>query len=205
MTGMPSSAAATGLVDRVASVESLPTKLLEHQAYLTKVEEQKGADGAREDVRGSLSAITAVLRRRLKHDFSGYKQNTLIRRIQRRMQVLQIESVTAYAEHLRKEPSEGDALFRELLIGVTQFFRDEDAFDSLKANFLPSLFTGRDADDPIRVWVAGCATGEEAYSIAIMLQGTPRLPSTRGCCHHFRHRYRSAGRRVRPRRAVPPN
>lgn len=170
MTGMPSSAAATGLVDRVASVESLPTKLLEHQAYLTKVEEQKGADGAREDVRGSLSAITAVLRRRLKHDFSGYKQNTLIRRIQRRMQVLQIESVTAYAEHLRKEPSEGDALFRELLIGVTQFFRDEDAFDSLKANFLPSLFTGRDADDPIRVWVAGCATGEEAYSIAIMLQ-----------------------------------
>lgn len=81
MMGMPSSAAATGLVDHVASVESLPKKLLEHQAYLTKVEEQKGVDRAREDIRESLTAITAVLRRRLKHDFSGYKQNTLIRRI----------------------------------------------------------------------------------------------------------------------------
>src|SRR5579871_5121843 len=170
MTGMPSSAAATGLVDRVASVESLPAKPLEHQAYLAKVEEQKGADGAREDIRESLAAITTVLRRRLKHDFSGYKQNTLIRRIQRRMQVLQIEAVGAYAEYLRQEPSEGDALFRELLIGVTRFFRDEDAFEALRANFLPSLFAAREADDPIRVWVAGCATGEEAYSIAILLQ-----------------------------------
>ncbi|MDI3561969.1 chemotaxis protein CheB [Bradyrhizobium sp. Arg816] len=170
MTGMPSSAAATGLVDRVASVESLPTKLLEHQAHLAKVEEQKGADGAREDIRESLTAITALLRKRLKHDFSGYKQNTLIRRIQRRMQVLQIEAVPAYAEHLRREPSEGDALFRELLIGVTQFFRDEEPFEALKANMLPSLLAARDADDPIRVWVAGCATGEEVYSIAILLQ-----------------------------------
>jgi two-component system, chemotaxis family, CheB/CheR fusion protein len=170
MTGMPSSAAATGLVDRVASVESLPARLLEHQAHLAKVEEAKGADGAREDVRDSLTAITAVLRKRLKHDFSGYKQNTLIRRVQRRMQVLQIEAVAAYAEHLRREPSEGDALFRELLIGVTQFFRDEEAFEALKAAFRPSLFSARDADDPIRVWVAGCATGEEVYSLAILLQ-----------------------------------
>ncbi|WP_420964997.1 CheR family methyltransferase [Bradyrhizobium sp. B120] len=170
MMGMPSSAAATGLVDCVASVESLPAKVLEHQAYLAKVEEQKGADGAREDIRESLTTITALLRKRLKHDFSGYKQNTLIRRIQRRMQILQIEAVPAYAEHLRREPSEGDALFRELLIGVTQFFRDEEPFEALKANFLPSLLAARDADDPIRVWVAGCATGEEVYSLAVLLQ-----------------------------------
>jgi two-component system CheB/CheR fusion protein len=170
MTGMPSSAAATGLVDRIASVETLPSILVEHQAYLAKVEEQKDTDGAREDVRQSLATITAVLRKRLKHDFSGYKQNTLIRRIQRRMHVLQIEAVAAYAEHLRREPSEGDALFRELLIGVTQFFRDEDAFAALAVNFLPSLFAARETDDPIRVWVAGCATGEEAYSIAVLLQ-----------------------------------
>ena len=170
MMGMPSSAAATGLVDRVAAVESLPAKLLEHQAYLAKVEEQKDTDGAREDVRDSLSAITTLLRKRLKHDFSGYKQNTMIRRIQRRMQVLQIEAVPAYAQHLRAEPSEGDALFRELLIGVTQFFRDGEAFEALRANFLPSLFAAREADDPIRIWVAGCATGEEVYSIAILLQ-----------------------------------
>jgi two-component system, chemotaxis family, CheB/CheR fusion protein len=121
-------------------------------------------------VRESLSLITALLRKRLKHDFSGYKQNTLIRRIQRRMQVLQIEAVSAYSEYLRAEPSEGDALFRELLIGVTQFFRDGEAFEALRANVLPSLFAVREADDPIRVWVAGCATGEEVYSIAILLQ-----------------------------------
>jgi two-component system CheB/CheR fusion protein len=170
MNGMPRSAVATGLVDHVTSVENLPAKLLEHQAHLTKVEERKDTDGARKDVRESLAAITAVLRKRLKHDFSGYKPNTMIRRIQRRMQVLQIEAVPAYAEHLRREPSEGDALFRELLIGVTQFFRDEDAFEALRANFLPSLLAAREADDPIRVWVAGCATGEEVYSIAILLQ-----------------------------------
>jgi two-component system CheB/CheR fusion protein len=170
MIGMPRSAAATGLVDHVASVENLPAKLLEHQVYLSKVEERKGNDGAREDVQESLAAITAVLRKRLKHDFSGYKRNTMIRRIQRRMQVLQIEAVPAYAEHLRREPSEGDALFRELLIGVTQFFHDEDAFEALRVTFLPPLLSAREPDDPIRVWVAGCATGEEVYSIAILLQ-----------------------------------
>jgi two-component system, chemotaxis family, CheB/CheR fusion protein len=117
MTGMPRNAAATGLVDHVTSVENLPAKLLEHQAYLAKVEERKGTDGAREDIKENLAAITGVLRKRLKHDFSGYKPNTMIRRIQRRMQVLQIEAVPAYAEHLRREPAESDALFRELLIG----------------------------------------------------------------------------------------
>jgi two-component system, chemotaxis family, CheB/CheR fusion protein len=169
MTGMPRNAAATGLVDHVTSVENLPAKLLEHQAYLAKVEERKGTDGAREDIKENLAAITGVLRKRLKHDFSGYKPNTMIRRIQRRMQVLQIEAVPAYAEHLRREPAESDALFRELLIGVTQFFRDEDAFEALKASFLPALLAAR-GDDPIRIWVAGCATGEEVYSIAILFQ-----------------------------------
>ncbi|MEO6381608.1 MAG: CheR family methyltransferase [Nitrobacter sp.] len=170
MSGMPQSATATGLVDCVASVEDLPGKLLEHQAHLAKVEAQKDEDGVREDVRENLAVITALLRKRLKHDFSGYKQNTLIRRIQRRMQVLQIEAVSAYAEHLRRDPSEGDALFRELLIGVTQFFRDEDAFEALKIAILPALFAVRPADDPVRVWIAGCATGEEVYSIAILLR-----------------------------------
>jgi two-component system, chemotaxis family, CheB/CheR fusion protein len=170
MTGMPRSAAATGLVDQVISVEKLPAKLLEHQAHLANVEERKGTDGAREDIKESLSAIAALLRKRLKHDFSGYKPNTMIRRIQRRMQVLQIEAVSGYVEHLRREPSEGDALFRELLIGVTQFFRDEEAFEALRANFLPSLLAARETDDPIRLWVAGCATGEEVFSIAILLQ-----------------------------------
>jgi len=170
MSGMPQSAASTGLVDVVESVEGLPAKLLEHQEHLARVENQKDADGVREDVKESLTAIIVLLRKRLKHDFSGYKQNTMIRRIQRRMQVLRIEAVSDYAEHLRREPSEGDALFRELLIGVTQFFRDEDAFETLKTEILPPLLATRAADDPIRVWVAGCATGEEVYSIAIVLE-----------------------------------
>lgn len=170
MSGMPQSAAATGLVDCVAPVERLPSKIIEHQAHLTKVEEQKDAAGLRDDVKEGLPAITSQLRKRLKHDFSGYKPNTLIRRIQRRMQVLQIESVAAYVEHLRQEPAEGDALFRELLIGVTQFFRDEDAFDALRTKILPALFAAKHPDEPIRVWVAGCATGEEVFSIAIVLK-----------------------------------
>ena len=170
MSGMPRSAAATGLVDCVAAVENLPAKLLEHQALLTKVEEQKDSEGVREDVKESLATITSLLRKRLKHDFSGYKQNTVIRRIQRRMQVLQIEAVPAYVEHLRREPPEGDALFRELLIGVTQFFRDESAFEALKTTILPSFLAAKQPDDAIRVWVAGCATGEEVYSIAIVLK-----------------------------------
>ncbi len=170
MSGMPQSAAATGLVDCVVPVEKLPSKVIEHQAHLTKVEEQKDAAGLRDDVEESLPAITSQLRKRLKHDFSGYKPNTLIRRIQRRMQVLQIESVSAYVEHLRQEPAEGDALFRELLIGVTQFFRDEDAFDALRTKILPALFAAKQPDDPIRVWAAGCSTGEEVFSIAIVLK-----------------------------------
>jgi two-component system, chemotaxis family, CheB/CheR fusion protein len=86
------------------------------------------------------------------------------------MQVLQIEAVPAYVEHLGREPPEGDALFRELLIGVTQFFRDESAFEALKTTILPSLLAAKQPDDAIRGWVAGCATGEEVYSIAIVLK-----------------------------------
>ncbi|ABE65171.1 MCP methyltransferase, CheR-type (plasmid) [Nitrobacter hamburgensis X14] len=170
MSGMPRSAVATGLVDCVAPVKNLPAKRLEHQAHLTKVEEQKDSEGVRDDVRESLTTITSLLRKRLKHDFSGYKQNTIIRRVQRRMQVLQIEAVPAYVERLRREPPEADALFRELLIGVTQFFRDESAFEALKTAILPSLLAAKQPDDTIRVWVAGCATGEEVYSIAIVLK-----------------------------------
>lgn len=170
MTGMPSSAAATGLVDRVASVESLPAKLLEHQAYLTKVEEQKGTDGARENIRESLTAITAVLRRRLKHDFSRYK-----------------------TEHPDPADSATDAgapnRGRPDLCGVSPartvgrrrtvpriVYRSDAVFPRRRGvrgakGELPAVVVrGEGGDDPIRVWVAGCASGEEAYSIAILLQ-----------------------------------
>jgi len=169
MRGMPHSAVATGLVDIVAPVETMPAKLIQHQRYLTGVADQKDSGGTRQDAGQYLAAITSALRQRINHDFSGYKEKTLIRRVQRRMQVLQIESFPAYVEFIRREPEEGEALFRELLIGVTEFFRDPDAFEALKANVIPALLTAKKGSEPLRVWVPGCATGEEVYSIAILL------------------------------------
>jgi two-component system CheB/CheR fusion protein len=170
MSGMPQSATSTGSVDYVLAVEGMAAKLVDYQDHMGKVEDHKDPDGVRGDAKEYLKDITALVRQRVKHDFSGYKPNTLVRRIQRRMQVLQIETVPAYIEHLRRDKAECDLLFRELLIGVTQFFRDEDAFEALKTEVLPALFANGKTRNPIRVWVAGCATGEEAYSIAMLLQ-----------------------------------
>lgn len=170
MHGMPHSAVATGLVDIVAPVETMPKRLIEYQRHLTGVAGQKDSGGTRQDASQYLAAITSALRQRINHDFSGYKEKTLVRRVQRRMQVLQIESFSAYVEVIRREQQEGEALFRELLIGVTEFFRDPEAFQALKANVIPALLTAKKGSDPIRVWVPGCATGEEVYSIAILLK-----------------------------------
>lgn len=170
MSGMPQSATSTGSVDYVLAVDAMAAKLADYKSHLGRVEPLKGSDGIRDDAHEHLTTITTLLRNRLKHDFSGYKTNTLVRRIQRRMQVLQIETVSAYVEHLRKEKDEAHALFRELLISVTRFFRDEEAFEALKRSALPSLLANKNSKDPLRVWVVGCATGEEVYSIAILLQ-----------------------------------
>lgn len=104
------------------------------------------------------------------HDFSYYKPNTVKRRIERRMALLQIDSIEKYVEHVRKTDEELGALFRDLLIGVTNFFRDAGVFTNLEKTIIPKLFAEKKSRDPIRVWSAGCSTGEEAYSIAILLQ-----------------------------------
>jgi two-component system CheB/CheR fusion protein len=169
MSGMPQSATSTGSVDYVLAVEAMAATLIEYQGHLGKVGSHKDADGVRDDAQGHLTTITSLLRQRVKHDFSGYKPNTLVRRIQRRMQVLQIETVPAYVERLKREKEESDVLFRELLISVTRFFRDEEAFEALVKTILPSVLAKKDSSEPIRVWVVGCATGEETYSIAIAL------------------------------------
>jgi len=166
--GMPSSAAATGLVDFVLTVDDMPARLMSYWSHLSNIRERKGPDGARQDIGETLPKISGLLRRALGHDFSGYKQNTVLRRIQRRMQVLQIDNASDYFEHLRRTPAELHALFRELLINVTGFFRDPEAFAALKP-VIAGIVEGKDADDHIRVWVPACATGEEAYSIAILL------------------------------------
>lgn len=170
MKGMPTSAAATGLVDHVVPVEGMPEKLAAHQEQLIAVIGWKEAQASAEDWQAHLRTIGALLRDAVGHDFAGYKENTLIRRVRRRMQVLDLDTVAAYIERLEGDAHEADLLFRELLIGVTQFFRDPEAFDALSATVFPALLKDRDPEEAIRVWVPGCATGEEVYSLAILIK-----------------------------------
>lgn len=170
MSGMPSSAAATGLVDHVLAVEDMPSQLLEYQRYLIETQSRNGPDGIRREAHEYLAEVCALLDESVGHDFSQYKDGTLIRRIQRRMQIRNFDTVGEYVAHLRTEPHEVELLFRDLLIGVTHFFRDPDAFAALETVITSELVKNRDAKDQIRVWVPGCATGEEAYSIAIVLR-----------------------------------
>ena len=122
---------------------------------------------------GALHKIFALLRAQTGHDFSQYKPSTICRRIERRMAVHQVGDLETYVQYLQKTPSEIDALFGDLLIGVTHFFRDAEAFAALKAHITPQLFASKSANKAnqhsLRVWSAGCSTGEEAYSLAILL------------------------------------
>ncbi|WCS28288.1 PAS domain-containing protein [Methylobacterium sp. NMS14P] len=120
--------------------------------------------------KAALTAIAGVLRNRTGHDFHGYKSGTFLRRVQRRMQVLSLANIDDYIEVLRTQPGEAQELFNDLLIGVTQFFRDPKEFEILEREVIPRLFADKGRDDHIRVWVIGCSTGEEAYSLAILLR-----------------------------------
>src|SRR5262249_13968092 len=170
LQGMPHSAAATGLVDLVVPVEEMPAKLVQHQKHLLEVEKLKGEDGTRNDVLSELPQIAKLLRSRLGHDFTQYKDKTLVRRVQRRMQLLQIKTGPEYLKDLRQRSEEQRRLFHELLINVTQFFRDPAAYEILEKSVIPQLIAQTTAEDGIRVWVPGCATGEEALSIAILIK-----------------------------------
>ncbi len=172
LSGMPDSAVATGLVDFMLPVEAMPAKLIEYQSHLLEVAARKDGDGNRHDMQEHLGDIIRVLRTQLGHDFSQYKEKTLVRRIQRRMQVLQIASVSEYLLHLKNHPEQVKVLWNDLLIGVTQFFRDEQAFRALDQKVVPKLLDRLEAfpDNDLRIWIPGCATGEEVYSIAILLQ-----------------------------------
>ena len=169
-SGMPSSAAATGLVDEVMPVEQMPARLLAYQRHLTAVRGQTGSDGVLDGDADLLARICRTVRIGVGHDFSQYKDRTLMRRIQRRVQVTHADSLKDYADKLRKDPREVRLLFQEFLIGVTGFFRDPEAFAALEAEAVANLYAGKGADDVVRVWVAGCSTGEEAYSLAILLK-----------------------------------
>ena len=168
--GMPLSATSTGQVDEILAVEAMPAKLVAYLNHLSGVAQTKDPEGTRQDAGGYLVEISALLQARCGHDFRSYKEKTFIRRMQRRMQVLQISTPEAYVSHLREQPEELDVLFLELLIGVTQFFRDPAAFEALAASVVAGLVLGKGADEPIRVWVPGCATGQEVFSLAMLLR-----------------------------------
>ena len=167
--GMPRSAINTGLVDYILPVAHLPDTLLDYvqrAAYRAMV---ATAEVASLPTNG-LNKIFMLLRAQTGHDFSRYKQTSLNRRVGRRLAVTGTENVATYVNYLRHHPDEVNRLFKELLVSVTHFFRDPEAFAVLQEKALPGLFTNRPPDQPVRVWVPGCATGEEAYSLAILLR-----------------------------------
>ena len=166
--GMPRSAIATGLVDYVLSPEQMGAQLIAYVAHAFGRLTPAASDGV-PDTGNALKKIFVLLRDQTDHDFSQYKPNTIQRRIERRMAIHQIKDLDDYVKFLRQTPVEVEALFRELLIGVTHFFRDPEAFEVLEKQIIPKLLTGRSAGTILRVWVPGCSTGEEAYSIAILL------------------------------------
>ncbi|HVV01571.1 MAG TPA: chemotaxis protein CheB, partial [Verrucomicrobiae bacterium] len=167
--GMPRSAVASGFVDLVLAVEEMPARVLQYVRHVHALNQRQGAQELQRDIIKHLEHITPMLRNRTGHDFSRYKQSTLVRRIQRRIQVLYLDSAANYLQRLGVDSSEVDCLFRDLLIGVTQFFRDEETFDVLAREVIPRLFEEKSGGGPLRVWVPGCASGEEAYTVAMLL------------------------------------
>jgi two-component system CheB/CheR fusion protein len=167
--GMPRSAIATGLVDYELPPAAMPAKLMAYVAQVFgKFRRSAVLPPPRTD--SALKKIFVLLRAQTSHDFSHYKPSTIHRRIERRMAVHEIEVMEDYVAYLQKTPGEVEALFRDLLIGVTNFFRDPEAFRALEEQVIPRLLAGKPADVAIRVWTAACSTGEEAYSVAILLQ-----------------------------------
>jgi two-component system, chemotaxis family, CheB/CheR fusion protein len=170
-TDMPDAAIAAGVVDLTIPVEEMPRRLVDHvRRYWPLIGSADFRAGAGEAGEAHYKAIHQTLLQQTGHDFSGYKQKTFGRRMHRRMQVLELTSLEDYVARLREASDEVRYLFRDLLIGVTDFFRDPDAFEMLESEVLPRLFEGRNGGEPVRVWVPGCATGEEVYSIAILLR-----------------------------------
>jgi len=167
-SGMPSSAINTGLVDFVLTPQEMPAQLMAYKNHTFGKKTLPDPIQAPK-FENATKKIFILLRSQTGHDFSHYKQNTTARRIERRMAVNQIENIDGYLQFLQRSTKEVDFLFRDMLIGVTSFFRDPDAFAALNER-ISVLFEGKPAGSTIRVWVCGCSTGEEAYSIAILLQ-----------------------------------
>jgi len=165
---MPRSAIDAGLADIVAPAEDLPGKIL---SYLQRTPQIARSEETLEaKTQSALEKVVVLLRAHTGNDFSFYKRNTLYRRIERRMGIHQISKMSAYVRYLQENSQELNLLFKELLIGVTNFFRDPTAWEQLRTQVIPGLLADRPAGQAFRAWVPGCSTGEEAYSLAIVLR-----------------------------------
>jgi two-component system CheB/CheR fusion protein len=167
----PEAATAASIADMQLPAIRIAAEIASYIENLVRTEDGAGVGESSKDELGQqIARIALILRNATGNDFHGYKHATFLRRIQRRMQVVQIGELDGYIERLRADPVEVQHLFQDLLIGVTQFFRDPAEFQVLEREVIPRIFEGRGADDRVRVWVLGCATGEEAYSIAILIR-----------------------------------
>ena len=165
--GMPQSAVNAVNVDILAAANELPAKLISFLKYSPAIVQKTEID---DKSKNNLEKIVILLRTQTGHDFSLYKKNTLFRRIERRMNVHQIDKIANYVRFLQENPKELDILFKELLIGVTNFFRDTLVWEKLKESVLPDLFNILPTGYILRAWITGCSTGEEAYSLAIVFK-----------------------------------
>ncbi len=167
---MPRSGATLGVADRVLAPEKMASEIVAYARHVQSLLAGEDGEAVCEQIGGALGTICEILERHTEHDFKHYKTSTLVRRISRRMHVSRIASAADYVARLENDPAEVQALFRELLIGVTCFFRDPAAFEALRQQVIGKLFENRGPQDPIRVWVPGCATGEEAYTLAMLFR-----------------------------------
>ena len=175
--GMPRSAIDSGLADIVAPVDDLPGRII---AYLQRTPVRVNAEQALEDkTQSALDKAIILLRTHTGHDFSLYKKNTFYRRIERRMGIHQITKIADYVRYLQENSQELDLLFKELLIGVTSFFRDPACWEELRKKILPALIASRPDGHVLRAWVPGCSTGEEAYSLAMVFKEVMEKLKTR--------------------------
>ncbi|MDR4507032.1 MAG: PAS domain-containing protein [Candidatus Brocadiaceae bacterium] len=177
---MPKNAINTGLVDFVLPVEKMPRELVKYSKH-PYIKKPDGAFAAEQTYQNTITKILLQIRTKTGQDFSNYKQNTIRRRIERRMAVHQIEKIAEYLHYVRENPVEVGALYKDMLIGVTNFFRDPDAFEILKEKALTDALKSKHSNSDLRIWVPGCATGEEAYSIAMLVAEV--MGKTERHCH----------------------
>lgn len=176
---MPRNSIATELIDEVLNVAEIPAKIIAYQKNLGKIVIPVEPESREEEEQKALREIFTNLRVRTGHDFANYKRAAVLRRIERRINVRELSDLPEYAAYLKENPDEIQALLKDLLISVTNFFRDKEAFHYLERDVIPRILTDKKSGDQIRLWVAGCATGEEAYSMAMLLaEQIEHLPET---------------------------